>query len=637
MKTVRSSSIITIFLIVAFCCQIAFADITPNPTEARSKIPEIYKWNPKVIFKSEGAYGSAIKQVEAGLSKIQSGKTRMNTADGIKATMDEYIALKKIMSKVGIYSELKLAEDKNVEKNQKISRRAQKLANDFNAKTSFIKQNILKMDNAKLGNFFADGKLDTYEGYILELRRRSDRVLDEEAERVMGLVGDNLFASTWPTSDVELIFRATMRDIKFPKIKDADGKEVQLNVSAYSKYRASKNREVRKGAVEAFLKTLKEYQNIFAASLSAEINRDVIFAKARHYDRAVDAYMDVDDIDVTVMDNLISTIHKNLKPLHRYINLRKRMLGIKKIHLYDLYTPMVSSVDVDIPYSEGSEMVVESLKPLGEEYVSIVKKATTPGAGWIDVYPNKGKQSGAFSTSTWGIHPFIKLNYQNEVDDASTLTHELGHTMHSYLNMNAQPYINFGYSTFTAEIASTFNEKLLNDYLLDKYAEDDDLRLYILGEMLESIRTTIYRQTLFAEFERKTHEFAEKGVPITAELLNKTYIGLIKKYYGKGLTIGKDDDVEWAFIPHFYYKYYVYAYATGLSSGIALAEKVQKEGTPARDRYLGMLKASVYEPPLDILKKAGVDLTKPHVIEAATRLMDKTITEMKKILARKKR
>jgi oligoendopeptidase F len=613
----------------------SLADITPNPSEARSRVPEIYKWDASIIFKDESAYNSAIKSIEAGLAKISQRKNKLGTDTLLKSTLDEYVFLKKTMSKIGIYSELRLAEDKNVEKNQNIHRRAQKLANNFNSGTSFIKQALLNMKDAELDAMLSGGILNEYRGYIEALRRRKDRVLGEDAERILGLVGDNLFASTWPTSDNEMIFQAIMRDINFPKIKDEEGKEIQLSVQAYSKYRASKDRNVRKAAVETFLETLRKYQNIFAASLAAEVNRDVMFAKARNYDRAVEAYLDIDDIDTAVMDNLINTIHKNLKPLHRYIALRRKLLGIDKVHLYDLYTPIIKSVDTDVPYSEGGEMVVKSLASLGEEYTSVVARAVTPGSGWIDVYPNEGKESGAFSTSTWGIHPFIKLNYQNQMDDVSTLTHELGHTMHSYLNMNAQPFVDFGYSTFTAEIASTFNEKLLNDYLLEKYSENDDIRLYILGEMLESIRTTIYRQTLFAEFERKIHEFSEQGTPITAELLNKTYIGLVRKYYGPELAIGADDAVEWAFIPHFYYKYYVYTYATGLSSGIALAEMVQKEGDKARDRYFEMLRAPSNEPPLEILKKAGLDLTKPHVIESATNLMAKTITEIEKIIRKK--
>jgi oligoendopeptidase F len=503
---------------------------------------------------------------------------------------------------------------------------------EFNARTSFMREALLNLPDDATAKYLADPVLSKYRDNIVELRRRKARVLNEDAERILGLAGDNLFAADWPTSDVELIFKAVQRDVKFPKIKDEDGKEVQLNLSNYSKYRSSKDRGVRKEAVTAFLGTLKQYQNIFSAALAGEFKRDIFFARARKYDRAVDAYLDIDNIDTKVMDNLISTIHANLKPLHRYVELRKKIFKLKDVHLYDLYPPLAAEVDADIPYGEGSKMVVEALEPLGKEYTDVVAKATGAGSGWIDVYPNKGKESGAFSTSAWGIHPFIKLNYQDRIDDVSTLAHELGHTVHSYLNNEAQPFNLSGYSTFTAEIASTLNERLLNDYLLKRYKDDKAMKLYILGELLENIRTTIYRQTLFAEFERKIHDAAEKGEPITAELLDKTYIDLIRQYYGPGFSIDKDDDIEWAFIPHFYYKYYVYAYATGLSSGLDLGGKILKEGAPARDRYLAMLKEPVTEPPLAILKKAGVDLTRPDAILAASKLMNDTITEIERLI-----
>jgi oligoendopeptidase F len=628
----------TLSLAVALSCATAWAvgQYKPDSNATRASVPAAYKWNPSVLFKSDGAWNAACADVQGKLNIISSKKGKISAPVDLKSALDLYFDAKLIMSRISLYAMLKSTEDEDVERYQEMFKKSSQLSVDFNAKTSFIKQRILKMGSDEAGKIASDASFAAYVPYINELRRRSQRVLDDGAERILGLAGDNLFASSWPTSDIELIFKAALRDLKFPKIKDEDGKDVQLNLSAYTKYRASKDRAVRKGAVEAFLQVLRDYQNILATALAGEMKRDVMFAKARSYDRAVDAYLDIDDISPAVMDNLISTVNRNLGPLHRYVELRKKMLGLKDCHLYDLYTPIVKSVDTDIPYDEGAKFVAEALSPLGSDYTDIIKKATQPGSGWIDVYPNKGKESGAYSDAAWGIHPFIKLNYQDEVDDVSTLAHELGHTMHSYLNMNVQPFVTFGYSTFTAEIASTFNEKMLSDYLLGKYKDDDDMRLYILGEMLESIRTTIYRQTLFAEFERKLHEFAEKDTPMSAELLNKTYIDLIKRYYGPGFTIDKNDDIEWAFIPHFYYKYYVYAYATGLSSGITLAQAVENEGDKARDRYLGMLKEPITANPIEMLKKAGADLTKPAVIESALRLMDQIITDMEKIISKKK-
>ncbi len=607
----------------------------PDSNAPRSSVPDKYKWDTSVIFKSDAAWDAAFSKVMNSLGSLQKYKGKLDSPEKLSKCLDEFFEAKLQMSRVSLYAELKIAEDKDVEKYQIMFQKTSDMATSFNTKTSFIKEAILRAGNEETEKNLAFDGIKKYAPYINELRRRADRVRSEETEQILAMSGDNLFASSWPTSDIEMIFKSVMRDLQFPKIKDEDGKEVQLNLSNYSKFRASKDRAVRKAAVEVFLESLKKYENILAAALSGEVKRDVFFAKARKYDRAVDAYLDADDIDAKVMDNLIDTVNKNLKPLHRYVELRKKMLGIKDIHLYDLYTPIVQKAEVNIPYDEGANMVVESLAPLGKEYADVVAKAVKPGSGWIDAYPNKGKESGAFSTSAWGIHPFIKLNYQDKIDDVSTLTHELGHTMHSYLNMNAQPFVTFGYSTFTAEIASTFNENLLTEYLLEKYADNDEMQLYILGNLLEQIRTTIYRQTLFAEFERKIHSFAEAGTPITADLFNKTYLDLVKRYYGPKFKIGKDDEVEWAFIPHFYYKFYVFSYATGLSSGIALSQKVRSEGEKARVKYIEMLEAPSTSQPIEILKKAGADLTKPQAIEAALNLMDATITRIEKILAKK--
>lgn len=608
----------------------------PDANAPRASVPEIYKWNLKDLFKGDSAWHAAFKDVEKRISDLSAYKDKIDNAADLKKCLDAYFDTKLRLQRVSLYANLKVVEDEEMEKYQKFFQMSQMLSKNFNVETSFLREKILRISEENAKQIMSDKELAFYKDYIEELRRRRSRLLGDEAELILGLSGDNLLAPTAPESDIEMIFKAILRDIKLPKIKDEDGGEVQLTLSNYGKYRASKDREVRRETVEGFFKALKDYQNIFAAALAGEVKRDVFFAKARKYDRAVDAYLDVENVDPAVMDNLIRTVHDNLKPLHRYVNLRRQILEIPDVHIYDLYTPIVKSVDTDIPYMDGTAMIIEALRPLGDNYIDTLSAALAPGSGWMDVYPSKGKESGAFSASLWGVHPFNKLNYMNKIDDVSTAAHELGHAMHSYLNSKAQPYFLSDYTTFTAEIASTFNETLLSECLLDKFKNDDAMQMYLLGEMLENIRTTIYRQTLFAEFERKIHEYAEKNTPLTAKLFNDTYIALIKKYYGPGLTIGKDDDVEWAYIPHFYYKYYVYAYATGLSSGIALAQKTLREGAPARDKYLNMLKAPVTSPPLEILKDAGLDLTKPESIKAAADLMNRTITEIEKILAKKK-
>jgi oligoendopeptidase F len=326
-------------------------------------------------------------------------------------------------------------------------------------------------------------------------------------------------------------------------------------------------------------------------------------------------------------------VNAHLPLLHRYIALRKQILGLPDVRFYDLYIPLVAGVEKDIPFAEAQKILPAALKPLGEEYGRRLVEGLDPQHGWLDLYPHKDKRSGAFSASTYGPHPWVFMNYQNSLDDMSTLAHEYGHALHSDLAMKAQSYPDYRYTTILAEIASTCNETLLSDYLLAR-TNDKAERTYLLVERLESIRQTIFRQTMFAEFERAIHTLHEQGVPLTAAKLEETYRDLVKRYYGPGFTMSEDDGLEWAYIPHFYYKYYVYAYATGLSSGIAIADRVRELGEPAVQDYLGMLKGGCSKPPLELLKGAGVDLTTPAPVESAMKSFERTLDEVEKLLAK---
>ena len=618
----------------------AAQDYKPDANAPRSSVPSVYKWDLAPVFPSEGAWEKAYGQANAGLKTfVAKYKGKVGDKDGLAKCLKEFFPLRLQFDRVAFYTNLRSSEDEDVTSVQVMRKKSLAAIKDFQLETAFVREAVMRMDPAKAEEVLRDADMKEYAPYLVELRRRTPRLLSPEAEKVLAQAGDNLFAEidlNELPSDLELTFKAAQQDIQLPKIKDEDGKEVQLQLSNYGKYRASKDRDVRRGAVESFFAALKKHQDIFAATLGGEFKRDIFLAKARGYQEALAAYLDMDNLTPPVVDGLISAVHQNLKPLRRYVELRKKLLGLKDVHIYDLYTPLVPSADAELPYGEAQKDVVEALKPLGQEYVDVLSKAIVPGSGWVDIYPNKGKESGAFSTSVYGVHPYIKLNYMNMVDDASTLAHEFGHTMHSYLNAKAQPYPTAGYATILAEIASTLNEKLLNDYLLKKFKDDDKTRLALLGERLESIRTTIFRQTLFAEFERKMHAYAEAGTPLTPELFNKTYGDLVKLYYGPGYSFGANDDIEWAYIPHFYWKFYVFSYATGLSAGISLADKIGAGDTKVRDGYLKMLQSPSTEPPLEILKRAGVDLTKPDVVTAAAKLMDETITEIDKIWSKQK-
>jgi oligoendopeptidase F len=406
---------------------------------------------------------------------------------------------------------------------------------------------------------------------------------------------------------------------------------VQLTLSNYGRYRASSDRAVRRRAVEALFGTLYAHRHAFAAALGGQMELDVAYARARGYDTALEAYLDKDNLDPAVYSNLVDTINANLPLLHRYVELRKQVMGLEDLHLYDLYVPLAASVDADVPFPEARGMILEALKPLGEAYGAALAEGLDPANGWLDLYPHADKQSGAFSASVYGAHPYVFMNYQNSLDDMSTLAHEYGHALHSYLAMREQPYSSFRYPPFLAEIASTCNESLLSEYLV-AHAEDQAEKASLLVERLETIRTTIFRQTMFAEFERAVHGFVEEGTPITAELLEDTYRELVQRYYGPGYTVDEHDGMEWAYIPHFYYKYYVYSYATGLASGIAVADRVKTLGEPAVQAYLGMLEAGASGPPLELLAAAGVDLTKPDALQAAMKTFASTLEEVEALL-----
>jgi oligoendopeptidase F len=495
---------------------------------------------------------------------------------------------------------------------------------------------VLALSDAQLAAAYKkEPGLATNRPYLDNLRRRAARVLSPDAERTLALLGDNLWAEidlNELPSDHEKTFGALLADLPLPTIKDEKGARVQLTLSNYGKYRSSADRRVRKDTVESFFATLQLYRHALASTLSGQFRHNIFLARARGYDTALAAYLDKDNIDPRVYTSLIEAIHENLAPLHRYVALRKRIMKVDALHLYDLYPPMVKAAKMNFPYASAQQILPQALAPLGPTYVEVLTMALDPSHGWIDVYPHKDKDSGAFSSSVFGVHPYVKMNYFDEHDDLSTLAHEYGHALHSHLSMTAQPYVTASYAPFVAEIASTCNEVLLHDYLF-KNAGTDAERLSLLNELVETIRTTIYRQTLFAEFELLAHTAAEAGTPLTADWFNATYEKLIRQYYGPDYTVGPNDAIEWAYIPHIYYKYYMFSYATGLSSGIAIAERIQKGGDAEREAYLGMLRGGNSKPPLELLKGAGVDLTRPDAVRAAAALMDSTLAEMEKIIA----
>ena len=610
----------------------------PDANMDRSQIPDISKWNLTPLFSDSAQFEQALRDSQAGVEKLQTFKGKLQDPQALVDCLELYFQTRLLTNKATLYSNLRLTTALRDPQVQDMDARAQKAMRNFMAQTAFIRDEVMKLDGAALDQATVKfPRLKDYRPWINEARRRANHILSAEEERILSLAGDNQFAEidlNELPSDFEKAFQALSAEIKLPTITDEEGKTVQLTFSNYAKYRGSSDRRVRQETVSKFFGALNDYRQTFASLLAGQVHLSSLLAKARGYDSALAAYLDRDNIPQSVYTNIVDTVRQNTAPLHRYVSLRKKMMGLDEVHLYDLYPPLVPAVEKDITYAQACEIVPQALAPLGEKYVQKLQEGLKLENGWVDVYPHKDKDSGASCASIFGCHPFVKMNFLDSFDDMSTLAHEFGHAMHSDLSFSTQPYTTAGYVPFVAEVASTCNEKFLSDYLV-AHAQNDEEKLYLLNQMVDSIRSTIYRQALFADFELRVHQAGEAGQTLSADFLNETYLDLIRQYYGPDFTIDETDGIEWAYIPHLYYKFYVFSYTAGMSSGIAIAEKVQKEGAPARDAYLQMLSSGSSKPPVELLKMAGVDLTKPQAIQAATNLMDELLDQMEEIIAKR--
>lgn len=449
--------------------------------------------------------------------------------------------------------------------------------------------------------------------------RQKDHILPKEQEELLALAGD--FTGT--PSNIFSMF--TNADLVFPEVLDEEGNKVRLTHGNFIKFLKSPKVEVRKGAFDAMYQTMEANRNTLASIHLASLKKDVFLMKARKFNSSREANLFARNVDESVYDNLIDAIHDNLPLLHRYVALRKKMLGIDELHMYDLYTPMVADMDETIPYEDGKKIVLEAMKPLGDQYIKDLE--TGLESGWIDVYENKGKRSGAYSWGSYGTHPYVLLNYQDTLNNTFTLAHEMGHALHSFYSQATQPYVYHNYPIFLAEVASTVNESLLIRHLLDT-TEAIDKRKYLLNHFMESFRTTVYRQVMFAEFEKMTHAKLEAGEPLTCDILSAMYLELNKKYYGDSIVVDDYIKYEWTRIPHFYTPFYVYQYATGYSSAVSLSQKILNGTQEDVDKYLGFLKSGCSKYPLDTLKAAGVDMTTSAPVKEALKVFETLLDEM---------
>jgi oligoendopeptidase F len=600
--------------------------------KTRSEISDKYKWDLTGMFKSDAEWRAAKDAISLKINEVEKFKgTLTSSAANLLSCLEFNSALNKEATRLFNYAGLNSDLDTRNMNYTGMKQELQQMFSDFGARSAFIQPEILTADWSVIDNFIkSEPKLEPYRMGLDNLFRTKKHTLSEKEERIMALSGmvDGVSYSIYNTfSNAEM---------PAPEVTLSDGKKVLLTGTAYGKYRTLANRDDRKKVFEAFFNNLEKFKAVYGEMLYGNVQKDIFQAKARHYESSLESALFPNNIPVGVYHALVDNVNKNLSAFHRYLQIKKRMMGVDTLKYLDLYAPVVKDVDLKYSYEEASKIVLEALKPMGKDYVATVKRAMDER--WIDVFPTPNKQSGAYSNgSMYDGHPFILLNFNDSYMDVSTLAHELGHSMQSYLSNKKQPYPLADYQIFVAEVASTFNEVLLFNYMI-KNETNDDIKLSLLMNWLDGFKGTLFRQTQFADFELKIHEAAEKGLPLTGETLSKMYMDMVKSYYGSDKGICKIDnylEMEWAYIPHFYYNYYVYQYSTSFTASIALAEKVMSGDTIALHRYIDFLSAGGSDYPIVLLKKAGVDMTTAEPLENTIASMNKVMDEIEKILDKK--
>jgi len=598
----------------------------------RNKIPNEYKWDLSAIYPSDQAWRTAKEKLASELPKLRQFQGKLSSsATALADALDMQSDFDKELSREYVYAAMSSDQDTRVSQYQGMQQEMVQLASVFGTESAFIEPEILKMDSATIERFLSsEPRLKIYRHYLEDISRRRAHTLSNDEEKL--LAGASVMASG-PRSVFGIFSDA---DFPYPSVTLSDGKTVTLDKATFSLYRASTNREDRQKVMDAFFTALGKYRATFGSMMNSNVQTSVFYAHARHYETSLEASLDGPNIPVSVYSRLVGGVDRNLPAFHRYLKLRKRMMGLPELHYYDLYAPLVPSVDTKYPVDAAEKNILAALAPLGPEYATGAQRAFKER--WIDIYPTEGKRAGAYSNgSAYDVHPYMLLNYNGKYDDMSTLAHELGHTMHSYFSNKTQPYPLADYPIFVAEVASTFNEALLLDYML-KNIKDDDTRLSLLGNYLESIKGTVFRQTQFAEFELRMHEMAEKGQPLTGDALDKLYGDIVRKYYGNDQGVCVVDDYvthEWAFIPHFYSSYYVFQYATSFTASSALSEKVLAGDPGATQRYLHFISSGKSKYPIELLKDAGVDMTTDEPLELTVKKMNRVMDEMEKLLDKK--
>lgn len=596
-----------------------------NALPKRDEIPVEDTWDLEAIYENDQKWDEEFKEIKALLPEMEEYKGKLaDSADTLFAALQKQDEITIKLGKLYTYAHMRYDQDTTNSHYQGLNDRAANLATQVSSELAFVVPEILSVPEETIKEYLKEKKeLKLYEQALDEINRERPHVLSKEEEAILAGVSDVTNSSS---NTFGMLNNA---DMKFPTIKDENGEEVEVTHGRYIRFLESSDRRVRRDAFKAVYETYGKFKNTFASTLSGTVKKDNYYASVRNYDSARQAALDSNNIPEDVYDNLVETVHNRLDLLHRYVNLRKKALGLDDIHMYDLYTPLVPEVKMEVSYKEAKDYILKGLSPLGEEYKEILEEGFSNR--WVDVQENVGKRSGAYSSGTYGTRPYILMNWQDNVNNLFTLAHEFGHSVHSYYTRENQPYPYANYSIFVAEVASTTNESLLNHYLLENTSDKKE-KLYLLNHYLEGFRGTVFRQTMFAEFEHAIHKRAQDGEPLTPDLLSSIYYDLNKKYFGDDLVIDDEIALEWARIPHFYYNYYVFQYATGFSAAASLSNQILEEGDEAVSRYIDFLKAGSSDYPIEVLKKAGVDMTSSKPISDALDVFESILNEMENLL-----
>ena len=590
----------------------------------RDEVAKELTWRLEDIFDDEAKWEEELKKVTELSDKVAAFQGKL--ADGpdqllsmLKLTEEMNLSLDRVYG----YAHMREDQDTANSKYQAMKQRAMSAYVYSGEKTAFTNSEILELSDEKLNDYYAkEAGLSRYKRLIGEIRRLKDHMLSSEMEQLLASAAEVQGASQ------KAYGMLSNADLKFPSVKDSEGKEVTLSNGRFVPTQMSKDRTLRQSSFEAFYAKYEEFKNTWAAMYDGEVKSRIFESKARKYNSAFEAAVNANDVSPSVCDSLFESIHDNMDKMHRYVSLRKKLLGVDELHMYDVYVPMLEDYDMKVSYEEAKELSLKALAPLGEDYLDVVKEAYENR--WIDVVENEGKRGGAYSSGVYNVHPYMLLNYNDTLDDVFTLVHEMGHSMHTWYSNKAQTIVDADYKIFVAEVASTTNEVLLYHYMKD-HAKSKEEKAFIINHFLDSFKGTMFRQTMFEEFERKTCEMAEAGTPLTAEALYDVYLDLNKQYFGKDMISDPQIGWEWCRIPHFYYNFYVYQYATSFAAAVAIADRILKEGAPAVEQYKKFLSSGCTQDPVSLLKIAGVDLTTKAPIDSALAVFGEAISEMEEI------